>query len=105
MNSYLNREYFVLKTSSDDAIGLLSLILPTVGPSTFNFSLHRVGHDHKNDEFMDLSHKSIDYAEYETHLAAFETLKELEMVQSWSDSTNTILYVMVRQPEESDETS
>ena len=105
MNSHLTREYFVIRTVGNDAIGLLSMLVPNNASPVYNFSLHRPEHKNTIEECMDLNYTSIDFAEFETHLEAFETLKELDVVETWVDSTNTIKNVLLKKPEKADDST
>jgi hypothetical protein len=100
MNTYLNREYFVLKTGSGDAIGLATMIVPSISTPTYNFSLHRPERKNTDGEFMDLMFTSIDFAEFETHRDAFETYKEVDVVETWTEASNTITHVLVKKSED-----
>ncbi len=100
MNSNFSREYFVLKTESGDAIGLLSIILPSISATSYNFSLHRPERINTDGEFLNLMFTTIDFAEFETHRDGFETFKEVELVRTWTESSNNITYVLVKKPEE-----
>ncbi len=99
MNNHFRRDYFILKTNSGDAIGLASFIVPKNLTTVYEFSLHRPKHKDTEGEFLDLMHTSIDFAEFETHRDAFETHREVEVVEVWNDSTPSVTSVMVKKPE------
>ena len=106
MNSKLNRMYYVLRTNSSDAIGLLSMMVPINESSMFEFSLHRPECKDKPSEFMDLVYTEMDFAEYQTHRDAFETYEELEIVQTWVPTgTSVPITVLVKKKENSNEST
>lgn len=96
MNTKFERNYWVLKTKSADAIGLLTTINPIGDVATFEFSLHCPQHTGSMDEFMGLNGTSIDFAEFETHRDAFKTLEELEVVGTWLTVSGTTRSTLVR---------
>jgi hypothetical protein len=104
MNTKIDRNYYVLKTSSGDAIGLLSLMVPSNETSMFEFSLHNPECKDKPNEFMDLMHTDMDFAEYQTHRDAFETYDELEIVQTWIPTGLSVpITVLVKKKENSND--
>ncbi len=100
MNSNLKRDYFILKTNSGDAIGLVTLISPKNATPIYEFSLHRPDHKDTDGEFLDLMYTSIDFAEFETHRDAFQTHSEVEVVEVWNDSTPSTTSVLVQKKQE-----
>jgi len=104
MNSKLERKYFVIRTNSNDAIGLLSLLVPINDASTFEFSLHNPTCKDKPNECLDLMFTDMDFAEYETHRDAFETYDELVVVQIWTPAlTGMPTTVLVKKKDEDNE--
>lgn len=94
----------MLKTNSGDAIGLLSLVIPSNETGMFEFSLQQPEHKDKPNEFLDLTYTEMDLAEYQTHRDAFETFDELEVVQMWSPTGVAIpITVVVKKKEKSDD--
>ena len=96
MNNNFKRNYFILRTNSGDAIGLLSLIVPKTSTTMYSFSLHRPDHKDTEGEFLDLMDTTIDFAEFETHRDAFQTHSELEVIEVWNDSTPSTTCVLVQ---------
>lgn len=104
MNSKLNRMYYVLRTNSSDAIGLLSMLVPINETSMFEFSLHQPEYKDKPNECLDLMFTEMDFAEYQTHRDAFETYDELEIVQTWVPTgTSVPITVLVKKKENSND--
>ena len=104
MNTKFERKYFALRTNSNDAIGLVSLMVPISDASMFEFSLHHPACEDGPNEFMDLTFTDMDFAEYETHRDAFETLDELEIVQIWTPTlTGTPVTVLVKQKDKAND--
>ena len=104
MNSKFNMMYYVLRTNSNDAIGLLSLMVPNNETSMFEFSLHNPECRDQPNEFLDLMYTEMDFPEYQTHRDAFETYDELEVVQTWVPTGTAIpITVLVKKKENSDD--
>ena len=102
MNTHLERQYFIISTTSGETLGLLSLIRPKSDASIYHFSLHRPQDRNRPDEFLDLEYVMIDFPEFETHNEVFETQEELEVVHSFYSSTNMTneLYITLRKKED-----
>jgi len=104
MNTKIVRNYYVLRTGSSDAIGLLSLIVPLNETGMFEFSLHQPDCKDKPNEFLDLTYTEMDFAEYQTHRDAFETYDELEVVQTWVPTGTAVpITVLVKKKEHSND--
>ncbi len=103
MNNNFKRDYFILKTNSGDAIGLVSLIVPINTSTVYEFSLHRPEHKDTEGEFVDLMSTSVDYPEYETHRDVFETHSEVEVIKTWFTSGNNTSVLVKKQEEKSDD--
>lgn len=91
------RRYYIIKTmGAGEALGFLSLVMPSSETSGVTFTLHRPEKAHTDDEFMDLTFQSIDRAEWETHIDAFETHKPLEVEHiCWPSSTGITVEVLL----------
>lgn len=106
MNSRLERKYYVLKTFSGDAIGLLPLMVPMNESSMIDFSLHQLKYIDTPNEFMDLTFTEMDFAEYETHRDAFQTYDELEVVQTWVPTGTAVpITVLVKKKDKANDES
>ncbi len=104
MNTKIDRKYFVLRTNSSDAIGLLSLIAPANETGMFEFSLQQPKYKDQPNEFLDLMFTEMDFPEYETHRDAFETYEELEVVQIWAPTGTAVpVTVTVKKKENSND--
>jgi hypothetical protein len=104
MNNKLDRKYFVLRTNSSDAIGLLSLVVPSNEMGMFEFSLHQLKYKDQPNEFLDLMYTEMNFPEYETHRDAFETYDELEVVQIWAPTGTAVpITVTVKQKDKADD--
>ena len=100
MNSYLERHYWVVKTKTNDAIGLVTMVCPMADANSCLFSLLHSQHMHTHGEFMDLVGESLDFSEFETHRDAFKTLEELDVVDKWLTSSGTAYNILVRKKED-----
>lgn len=94
-----SRHYFIIKTGNE-TLGFLSLAVPEAETGIFNFTLHRPELAHTDDEFMDLTYTTIDKAEWETHINAFETHKPLEVDHRiWTTSASMGIDVLLTKKE------
>ncbi len=91
------RRYYLIKTmGSQEALGFLSLAMPSTESSVVNFSLHRPEKAHTDDEFVDLSFTTIDKAEWETHIDAFKTHEPLDVEHiCWPTAMGTSVEVLL----------
>ena len=94
--AWFERQYYILKTPSGDAIGV---VRPVVNSSvgTPMFALQIPKYEDTSDEFMDLNPIASNLPEIETHRDAFETMEELEIVDI--QEHNMSAYILVRKKE------
>jgi hypothetical protein len=93
--SHWTRKYFLLKTPSGEAIGAVTILVAVVETGPFYFSLHRPAYIHTDAEFLDLNNNEIPHAEFDTHTNVFETVSELNIVQSWR-GTGTASFLVTK---------
>ena len=95
------REYYVLKTTSGDAVALVQRLC-TGESAAVNFTLWYPEHAGTDREFHALTGYTISFTEYTTHRDAFETLQEVEIVRDEYDNTTLLRELLVRKKDESD---
>ncbi len=93
------RDYYVLKTSTGDAVALVQRLCPTGDSSTVNFTLWYPEHEGTGQEFLELVGYSISFEEYITHRDAFKTFKEVDIVKDEYESTSMVREILVRKKE------
>jgi hypothetical protein len=96
------REYYVLKTTSGDAVALAQRLCTSGENAVVNFTLWYPEYAGTDREFHALTGYTISFTEYTTHRDAFETLQEVEIVRDEYDTTALLRELLVRKKDESD---
>jgi predicted metal-dependent HD superfamily phosphohydrolase len=93
------REYYVLKTTSGDAVALVQRLCSGEN-ITVNFTLWYPEYEGTDREFHSLVGYTLSLSEYTTHRDAFKTLQEVEIVRDAYDHTSLMREVLVRKKDE-----